>query len=68
MGEASSSLAPAATVMTTSLAAGSVTLLHVRIQRSMLKSWLVFEPWSIETAKQRLKKIGMVLADSAQAS
>jgi len=68
MGDAGSSLAPAAAVMTTTVAAGSVTLLHIGIRRSMLRSSLVFEPWSIETAKQRLTKIGMVLADSTQAS
>jgi hypothetical protein len=67
VGDGRSSLAPASAVMSATVTAGSVTLLHIGTRRSMLKTALVFEPWSIETAKARLKKIGMVLADSSAA-
>lgn len=60
IGAAGSALNPGSAKHSGTLLAGSVTLLHIGIQRGMLKSQLVFEPWTLETAKARLGKISMV--------
>lgn len=68
VGDGSSALVPASAAMSKAIAAGSVTLLHIGLRRNALKTSLVFEPWALETAKERLTKIGMVLATSTEAS
>lgn len=64
IGAGDSALKPGSARQAGVLAPGSVTVLHVAIQRSMLKSQLVFEPWSLETAKARLPQIAMVAVQS----
>ena len=39
-----------------------LTLLHIGIERGMIKSKLVFEPWTLDPAKGKLANIGMVLS------
>jgi hypothetical protein len=61
IGDGASALSPAEARLTTTLPAGSITLLHIGIERGMVKSKLVFEPWTLDAAKSRLGKIGMEL-------
>jgi len=63
IGDGASTLNPASACSATTLADGSVTLLHVAIQRELLKSRLVFEPWSLEQARAKLAGIRMVCAE-----
>jgi len=63
VGDGKSKLTPGSAQFATTLVAGSVTLLHIGIQRGLLKSQLVFEPWTLEMAKAQLGKIGMVLPE-----
>ena len=63
VGDGKSKLTPGSARLTTTLAAGSVTLLHIGIQRGLLKSQLIFEPWTLDMAKAQLGKIGMVLPE-----
>lgn len=65
IGAGDSALKPGSAQHAGVLAPGSVTVLHVSIQRSMLKSQLVFEPWTLETAKVRLPQIAMVAVTSS---
>ncbi|MDE2370790.1 MAG: hypothetical protein KGN16_17610 [Burkholderiales bacterium] len=65
VGGGKSAFAPAAARLTTLLAPGSVTLLHIAIRRQLTSSELAFEPWSIETARERLPKVVMVAPDAA---
>lgn len=55
-----SALNPDAAQISSTLPAGSITLLHIGLRRRMLKTQLVFEPWTLDVAKTRLGKIGMV--------
>ena len=59
VGDGRSSLAPASAQMSTRLTAGSVTLLHIAIKRSMLKTMLAFDPWTLDTAKVSLQAAAM---------
>ncbi|HWK83829.1 MAG TPA: hypothetical protein VNS61_08825 [Caldimonas sp.] len=61
VGDGTSALSPAEARLTNTLTAGSITLLHIGIERGMVKSKLVFEPWALDAAKSRLGKIGMEL-------
>ncbi|MGZ5131839.1 MAG: hypothetical protein ACXWJ1_11030 [Caldimonas sp.] len=63
VGDGSSALSPAPARSVMTLAAGSITLLHIAIQRGMVKSQLAFEPWTLDLAKARLGNIGMVLPE-----
>jgi hypothetical protein len=67
VGDGTSALNPGTATLSTPLAAGSVALLHIAIQRNMLKSQLVFEPWSVEAAGTKLAAIGMVLPETIRA-
>lgn len=60
IGDGGSALSPSEARLSSTLAAGSITLLHIGIERGMVKSKLVFEPWTLDVAKTRLGKIGMV--------
>lgn len=60
IGSGGSAMNPGSAKHSGTLSAGSVTLLHIGIQRGMLKSQLVFEPWTLDTAKARLGEISMV--------
>jgi len=64
VGNGRSSMAPAPALLSISLGTGSVTLLHVAIRRSVLKTNLVFEPWTLDMAKARLGRMTMVLPES----
>jgi hypothetical protein len=68
VGDGESALNPASARLSKPLAVGSVTLLHIAIQRGMLKSQLVFEPWTLDIARARLAKIAMVLPELSAAS
>lgn len=60
IGGSASALKPGSAHQSGVLAPGSVTVLRIAIRRGLLKSQLVFEPWTLETAKAKLGKIGMV--------
>ncbi len=68
VGTGTSALNPGTATLSTTLAAGSITLLHVSIQRSLVKSQLVFEPWSLEKARTQLAAIGMVMAETPRSA
>jgi hypothetical protein len=61
VGRSGSTLNPGEAQLSSALPAGSITLLHIGIERGMVKSKLVFEPWTLDVAKTRFGKIGMVL-------
>ena len=64
VGDGRSKLSPGPAWFAATLAPGSVTLLHIGIQRGLLKSQLVFEPWTLDMAKAQLGKIAMVLPET----
>jgi hypothetical protein len=68
IGDGQSKLSPQSAQFPATLAAGSVTLLHIGIQRGLLTSQLVFEPWTLDKAKAQLGKIGMVLPETLAAT
>lgn len=63
VGDGKSKLTAGSARLSTTLATGSVTLLHIEIQRGMLNSQLVFEPWTLDMARAKLGRIGMVLPE-----
>jgi hypothetical protein len=65
VGDAKSKLNPDSAQFVATLAAGSIALLHVGIQRDLLRAKLVFEPWTLEMAKAKLRKVPMVLAETS---
>jgi hypothetical protein len=63
IGGSGSALSPGEAQLSSTLAAGSITLLHIGIERGIVKSKLVFEPWTLDLAKAKLGNIDMVLPE-----
>lgn len=67
IGTGDSTLSGAGGQISTSLAAGSVTVLHVGMKFGRLKSKWTFEPWSLDDAKSKLGSVAMVQAEAPAA-
>ena len=63
IGSSASALSPSEAELSSTLPAGSITLLHIGIERGMVKAKLVFEPWTLDLAKAKLGNLGMVLSE-----
>lgn len=63
-----SALHPAGAESALVLEAGTVTLLHIGMKTGLTRSQLVFEPWTLDTAQQKLASIGMVLPEPVPAA
>lgn len=68
LGGGGSALSPGEARLSSALPAGSITLLHIGIERGLVKSKLVFEPWTLDLAKAKLGNIGMVLPEMRAAT
>lgn len=61
VGDGTSKFLPSTGQTPVNLVAGTVTVLHLHLERGMSRSQIAFTPWSMEAAKSKLAGLRMVL-------